>query len=72
MKKIKKNPEYVPPTKTIPEAPPSLCVKRNSYDVCNNCKALTSWWSWFKSVVDDLIKRSNFHHDCSKSVRPCL
>ena len=37
-----KNPKYVPPTKTMPEAPPPLCVERNSCDVCD-----TGWWSWF-------------------------
>ena len=67
-----KNPEYIPPTKTMPKAPPPCCVKRNACNVCDNCKALTSWWSCFKSTVDDLVKRSNLHNDCSKSVRPCL
>ena len=67
-----KNPKYIPPTKTMPEAPPLLCVERNSCNVCDNCKALTGWWSWFQSVVDDLIKRSNLRNDCSKSVQPCL
>ena len=67
-----KNPEYIPPTKTMPEPPPPRCPKRNACDNCDNCKALTSWWSRFKSTVDDLVKRSNRHNDCSKSVRPCL
>ena len=67
-----KNPEYVPPTKTMPEAPPPLCTERNDCNICDNCKALTSWWIRFKSIVDDLVKRSNRHNDCSKSVRPCL
>jgi hypothetical protein len=72
IEKHQKNSEYVPPTKTMPEAPPPLCIEHNSCDVCDNCKALTSWWTWFKGVVDDLIKRSNLHNDCSKSIRPCL
>jgi Helitron helicase-like domain at N-terminus/PIF1-like helicase len=67
-----KNPEYVPPTKTMPEAPPPLCMERIDCNICENCKALTSWWAQFKIVVDDLVKRSNRHNDCSKSVRPCL
>ena len=67
-----KNPEYVPPTKTMPEAPPPLCSERNDCNICDNCKALTSWWAQFKNIVDDLVKRSNRHNDCSKSVRPCL
>ena len=67
-----KNPEYVPPTKTMPEAPPPLCTERNDCNICDNCKALTSWWARFKNTVDDLVKRSNRHNDCSKSVRPCL
>jgi hypothetical protein len=67
-----KNPEYVPPTKTMPEAPPPLCPDRNDCSTCDNCKALTSWWAQFKNIVDDLVKRSNRHNDCSKSVRPCL
>ena len=72
IEEYQKKPEYIPPTKTMPKAPPPRCPERNACDVCNNCKALTSWWSSFKSTVDDLVKRSNRHNDCSKSVRPCL
>jgi len=72
IEEYQKNPEYIPPTKTMPEAPPPRCPERNACDVCENCKALTSWWSRFKSTVDDLVKRSNGHNDCSKSVRLCL
>ena len=39
-----KNPEYIPPTKTMPEAPPPRCPERNACEVCDNCKALSSWW----------------------------
>ena len=67
-----KNPEYVPPTKTMPEAPPPLCADRNDCGVCENCKVLTGWWDQFKDIVDDLVKRSNRHNDCSKTSRPCL
>ena len=67
-----KNPEYIPPTKTMPESPPPLCQERNDCNVCDNCKSLESWWARFKVVVDDLVKRSNRHNDCSKSIRPCL
>ena len=28
-----KNPEYVPPTKTMPKAPPPLCAERNAISV---------------------------------------
>ena len=72
IEEYQKNPEYIPPTKTMPEAPPPPCPDRNACDVCDNCKALKNWWSRFKSTVDDLVKRSNLHNDCSKSVRPCL
>ena len=72
IEEYQKNPEYIPPTKTMPEAPPPRCPERNACEVCDNCKALTSWWSYFKTTVDDLVKRSNRHNDCSKSVRPCL
>ena len=67
-----KNPEYIPPTKTMPEAPPPRCPERIPCDVCDNCKSLTTWWSLFKSTVDDLVKRLNIHNNCSKSARPCL
>jgi hypothetical protein len=67
-----KDPGYVPPTKTMPEAPPPLCAERNECNTCDNCKALSGWWVQFKKIVDDLVKRSNRHNDCSKSVRPCL
>src|SRR6202789_881803 len=63
IEEYKKNPEYIPPTKTMPEPPPPRCPKRNACDDCDNCKALTSWWSRFKSTVDDLVKRSNRHND---------
>ena len=72
IEEYQKNPEYIPPTKTMPKAPPPHCSERNACDVCDNCKALTTWWSHFRSTVDDLVKRSNLHNDCSKSIRPCL
>jgi len=56
VEEYQKNPKYVPPTKTMPEAPPPLCAERNNCETCGNCKALTNWWSWFKNIVDDLIK----------------
>ena len=37
-----KNPEYVPPTKTMAESPPPLCKERNDCNICDNCKALTT------------------------------
>ena len=67
-----KNSEYIPPTKTMPEAPPPLCAEHIDCNICDNCKALVSWWDQFKILVDDLVKHSNCHNDCSKSVRPCL
>lgn len=48
------------PTQTLPESPPPICK-----DTCNNCldcKKLNSWWSRFRSTVDDLILRSNVHN----------
>ena len=56
----------------MPEASPPLCTEHNECNICENCKALTSWWNRFKNIVDDLVKRSNHHNDCSKSVCPCL
>ena len=56
----------------MPEAPPPLCTEHNDCNICDNFKALTSWWARFKNVVDDLVKHSNHHNDCSKSVQPCL
>ena len=35
-----KNPEYIPPTKTMPKAPPSLCAKHIDCNICDNCKVL--------------------------------
>ena len=66
IEEYQKNPEYIPPTKTMPKAPPPHCSERNACEVCDNCKALTTWWSHFRSTVDDLVKRSNLHNDCSK------
>ena len=55
-------------SKTMPESPPLLCTELNDCDICDNCKTLTSWWVNFKNVVNDLVKCSNRHNDCSKSV----
>ena len=33
-----KNPEYIPPTKTMPEAPPPHYPEHNACEVCDNCK----------------------------------
>jgi len=34
------NPEYIPPTKTMPDAPPPCFPEWNACEVCDNCKAL--------------------------------
>ncbi|KAF8219606.1 hypothetical protein L208DRAFT_1338972 [Tricholoma matsutake] len=44
----------------MPEAPPSHCLTENC-EGCKQCEALTSWWSHFKSTVDDITLRSNIH-----------
>ena len=59
------NKDYADPTQTLPESPPPLC--KDACKECYDCKHLHSWWSRFKTTVDDLILRSNVHN-CSKNL----
>ncbi|KAH6907180.1 hypothetical protein BKA70DRAFT_1104794, partial [Coprinopsis sp. MPI-PUGE-AT-0042] len=58
-------PEYRDPTTTLPVPPP---VHPSSTSEACKCRAHTSWWGWFKSVVDDILLRSNIH-DCKRKIK---
>jgi hypothetical protein len=53
-------PGYHDPTETMPEAPPGQCLTEKC-NGCEQCKALASWWTRFRTTVDDIILRSNIH-----------
>ena len=54
---------YQDPTQTMPVAPPPLCADHPETDGtdCMACGKLSSWWTMYDSVTDDLIARSNIH-----------
>src|ERR1700723_527368 len=61
------DPNYKPPTHTLPEAPPPLCLKPECKRFCFRCTCLSIWWHKYKYVLDDLLSRSNVH-TCSTAV----
>jgi hypothetical protein len=61
------DPEYKPPTHTLPEAPPPLCLKTDCKGFCFRCTCLSIWWHKYKCIVNDLLCRSNVH-TCTMSV----
>lgn len=58
-------PDYVDPTRQMPEPPPAPC--EDKCDECKACKSLSSWWGRFRDTVDALIYRSNVH-TCSSTL----
>lgn len=54
------NTEYIDPTRTLPIPPPPRCKKRVCGG-CSRCRTLKDWWTRFRTVVDDLVSRYNFH-----------
>ena len=61
----KVDPSYVPPTFTLPKAPPSAC--RHECGCCSDCLALVEWRTTFQTETDDLLFRSNVHK-CSNNL----
>lgn len=62
------DPEYVDPTKTMPDRPPPMCSKNACDDDCVKCISVLTWWDRFKRTVDDLLFRSNVH-SCRSPVK---
>jgi hypothetical protein len=54
------DPDYLDPTKTMPESPPDQCHEQGC-KVCESCTKLDSWWIRFKRTIDDLVMHSNIH-----------
>ncbi|KAF8240419.1 hypothetical protein L208DRAFT_1161700, partial [Tricholoma matsutake] len=55
---------YKNPTESFPEPPPPYCHNlphAADSKECGSCNKLSSWWSRFKSTVDDLLLKSNTH-----------
>jgi hypothetical protein len=52
--------DYIPPTRTLPDAPPPKCPQ-SQCSGCFLCSLIGVWWHKFKSTVDDLLWRSNIH-----------
>lgn len=56
------NPARVPPTETLPEAPPEKCDHAETEMECKACKKYDSWWRRFRDTVDELLLLSNMHN----------
>ncbi|KAK0435839.1 hypothetical protein EV421DRAFT_1657900, partial [Armillaria borealis] len=52
-------PDYQDPTETLPVPPPPLCECK--LEGCVGCDQTSSWWTYFKRVVDSLISMVNVH-----------
>ena len=65
VKAASERPDYKNPTETLPEPPPPIChdVPLNG---CSACDELSSWWSRFRSTIDDILFKSNIHK-CSSN-----
>ncbi|KAF5372660.1 hypothetical protein D9615_009864 [Tricholomella constricta] len=59
VKKAAQDPMYAKPTQTMPVPPPSPCVSKCS--ACVSCAELSSWWTQFRSTVDDILWYTNVH-----------
>lgn len=66
-------PKYEDPTQTMPLPPPinCSCPHFDDSDVndCQRCAECRTWWSAFRSTVDDLLLRSNVH-TCRQGRKP--
>lgn len=60
------NNNYGDPTQTLPEAPLPMCIDPNTCTNCSDCKDLESWWTRFRTTVDDLVLRSDVH-SCTRN-----
>ncbi|KAJ7753767.1 hypothetical protein B0H16DRAFT_1316668, partial [Mycena metata] len=54
-------PVYIPPTHTLPTAPPPICRNHNCPGTCSKCTSFVQWWDHFSRETDDLLLRSNLH-----------
>jgi hypothetical protein len=59
---------YRDPTETLPEPPPSpnplalICSNATGVNCeCDRCTSMASWWSRFRTTVNDLLLKSNIH-----------
>ncbi|KAJ7723247.1 hypothetical protein B0H16DRAFT_1334249, partial [Mycena metata] len=59
--KVQGLPEYIPPTHTLPNAPPPICRNPRCPGDCTKCTEFVRWWDHFSRETDDLILRSNIH-----------
>jgi hypothetical protein len=57
---------YKDPTLTLPVPAPLRCNGASSHCECIQCKHNNSWWSDYRTTVDDLLLKSNIHR-CTTS-----
>jgi hypothetical protein len=50
---------FVDPCDTLPTPPPNAC--RQKCDDCVSCSKVSTWWSSFKTTVDQILALSNIH-----------
>ena len=62
---VSQSKEYRNPTETLPVPPPPSCPNSPCKN-CVTCTSLNGWWSNFRSIVDDLLLKSNTHK-CSSN-----
>jgi len=57
------HPNRIPPTLTLPKAAPEQCISHHDTpdNTCKKCQASLTWWEQFKTIVDEILFRSNRH-----------
>jgi len=57
------HPNRIPSTLTLPKAAPEQCITHhNTQDnTCKKCQASLTWWEQFKTIVDEILFKSNRH-----------
>jgi len=68
---LKKNPDYVDPTQSLPIPPPPKCSEHPAiatHPNCKQCLALSEWQKQYNRTTDDLLFRSNVHN-CNRGTR---
>ena len=64
---LKRGVNYTDPTMTLPIPPPDPCPKHvdELSESCHKCTALSEWSRDYRTIVNDLLLRSNVH-SCNK------
>jgi len=60
-------PDYIDPCDVLPVPPPEQC-KKEKCGSCTSCKEVSTWWSTFKSTINEILALSNTH-TCFSTVK---